>query len=62
MTREEQSDKFGRLIDKLDNNTHTLQIPMRPEIHVGALKQSLPGIVKELKSVYVEIFGDNPWD
>ena len=59
------NDKFeelGQLIDSIENLAHGLNIPMTADFHVSQLKKILPEKVKELKAVFVEITGDNPWD
>jgi hypothetical protein len=61
MENEQLKEKFGVLIDSIDNLAHALQIQMPATVHVQALRESLPEKVKELKEVYVEITGENPW-
>ena len=54
-------DTFGRLIDKLDNYTSALDIPIPPVLAVKTLKEVLPELVAKFKKVYVETFNENPW-
>lgn len=59
------SDKFeklGLLIDQLDNLSHALNFPLPAQMHVDQFKSLLPITVKELKGVFVEISGENPWE
>lgn len=59
---EAKYEKLGLLIDGIDNLAHALQIPMPAHLHIEGLKESLPKKVKELKEVYIEITGENPWE
>lgn len=59
------NDKFeqlGVLIDELDNLAHGLNLPIPANIHVEALKSSLPEKVAKLKEIFIEIAGENPWE
>lgn len=58
----EQNESLGRLIDRLDNCTHALEIPIPANMHVDSLKSILPEIVSEFKKQFVEITGENPWE
>lgn len=59
---EEQKEKFGLLIDEVDNLSHALNIPMPPSFHVERLKETLPEKVEELKQIFIEVTGENPWE
>lgn len=59
---EDKFESLGVLIDELDNLAHALTMNIPNEIHVQAMKESLPDKVKRLKEVFVEITGENPWE
>jgi len=60
---DEKIDKLGQLIDRLDNLAIGLTTtPMSAEIHLDLLKIVLPERVREMKEVFVEVFGYNPWE
>jgi hypothetical protein len=59
---EEKFEILGQLIDSLDNLSHALKLPLPPEMHVEQISIALPEKVKELKEVFAEITGENPWD
>lgn len=59
---EDKFEKLGQLIDSIENLVYGLELPMPPAFHVDRLKEILPEKVKELKEVFVEIVGENPWD
>lgn len=59
---EDNYEKFGQLIDDIDSLAHALNMPVPPQMHVEQLRISLPEKVKQLKGVFVEITGENPWD
>lgn len=55
-------ENLGRAIDTVDNLAHALLLPMSPEFHVKALKETLPEAVAALKAGFVEATGHNPWE
>jgi len=59
---EDNFEKLGQLIDSIENLAHGLNIPMPSDFHVSQLKKLLPKKVEELKAVFVEITGENPWN
>ena len=62
ITMEDKFETLGQLIDSLDNLAHALKMPLPPQMHVEQLGIALPEKVKQLKEVFVEITGENPWD
>ena len=58
----ENDEKFGELIDRLDNLNGALQLPMPPAMHVTQMKIALPEVIAGLKEVYVGNYGENPWE
>lgn len=59
---EEKYEKLGQLIDRIENIQYALNLQIPAEIHLDAVRGSLPEIVKELKASFIEITGNNPWD
>ena len=53
---------LGQLIDELDSLAHVLKMPLPPQMHVQQLGIVLPEKVKQLKEVFVEITGEDPWN
>jgi hypothetical protein len=53
---------LGQAIDRLDNLTHGLQLPMSDTFHIVQLKSILPEVVRELKQGFVAVTGENPWE
>jgi len=53
--------KLAELIDSIENLTYSLNIPMPADFHVVQMKKVLPEKIEELKSVFTEISGENPW-
>jgi hypothetical protein len=58
---EEQLEKLGKLVDRIDNLVHAGAIPMPDKLRVTALTEALPDLHSELKALYVEIAGEDPW-
>ena len=59
---EDKFEKLGQLIDSIDSLAHGLNIPMPADFHIEKLKTILPEKVKELKELFIEITGENPWE
>ena len=56
------SEDLGRAIDKVNNFTHALLIPLPAEMHVEQLKIGLPEVVNELQTAFAAVTGKNPWE
>ncbi len=59
---EEKFEKLGQLIDSIDNLAHGLNLPFPDEFHVRQMKSLLPERVRELKDMFIDITGENPWE
>lgn len=59
---DENFEKLGCLIDDLESLCAALELKMSADFHVEQLKEILPGKVRELKEVYENITGENPWE
>jgi hypothetical protein len=58
---DEQLEKLGQVVERIDNLVHAGAIPMSDKLRVTALGEALPSLHAELKTLYVEIAGDDPW-
>ncbi len=54
-------ERMGQLIDQLDNIGLSMQIPMPPEIHLKALRESVPEIGNEVRAIYDLLGGTDVW-
>lgn len=59
---DEKYEKLALLIDRLENLSSALSIPMSAQFHVDRLKTALPEVVSDLKESYKDITGENPWE
>lgn len=59
---EDKFEKLGQLIDSIDSLAHGLKLSVNPQFHINQLLTILPEKVEELKEVFVEITGENPWE
>lgn len=59
---EDALEMLGRAIDRVDNLTYALQLPVPDKMHVEQLRTILPEVVAELKSGFVALTGRNPWE
>ena len=57
----ESMEVLGQLADRVDALVNAMKLPLPPVIHLQALKESLPTVVKELRAIYVVETGDDPW-
>lgn len=58
---EAQLERLGQLVERVDNLVHAGKIPMPDKLRVTALTEALPGLHSDLKALYVEIAGEDPW-
>jgi hypothetical protein len=58
---DDKFEKLGQLIDRIENLSFALNMPIPDNTHVQSFRESLPEIVKELKESFIEISGENPW-
>lgn len=59
---EELKERFGELVDTIDNLNSALSMPLPDSIHVNAMREELPEVLAELKNIFVSITGENPWN
>lgn len=55
-------EKLGQAIDKLENLSYSIQLVMPDAFHVVQMKKELPKLVQELKEGFIEATGENPWE
>lgn len=58
----EHMEKLGLIVDKIENYAAALQLSVPAYIHMEQLREALPEIAKELKEVYINETGENPWE
>lgn len=59
---EDKYERLGVLIDEVENLACALNFSLPAQMHVEQLKISLPKKVEELKKVFIDITGENPWE
>lgn len=57
----DEMDELGQAIDRVDNLSHALMLPMPASFHVEQIKSILPEVIAELKDAFVKVTGENPW-
>jgi hypothetical protein len=60
-TPDERTERIGELADRLDNLLAATNLPMSPEFHLRQVKVGLEEISKELKAIYKDAAGVDPW-
>ena len=60
MSKQAKED-LGVAIDRLDALTFSLKMPLPAQFHVDQMQSILPALVKDMKSMYAQAFGVDPW-
>lgn len=55
-------DEIAEVVDTLDNLIAALSMPMPNDLHVKALRLSLPDVRDKLRAAYLAAGGENVWD
>jgi hypothetical protein len=57
-----QVDRIGRMADSADNYLALLELNMPQEMKLDALTTGIRELSRDLKALYEELSGENPWD
>ena len=60
--KEVNAEKWGLLIDRIDNVVAGFELPLPAEMHIKLSKGALAGISKEMKASFIDETGENPWE
>jgi hypothetical protein len=56
-------ERIGELADTADNFWHASRLPtLDPAIHAAALSEGLKTLRDELRAIFTEVTGHNPWE
>ena len=58
----ENAEKLAAIVERLDNLKHALMMPLPDNIHVMGVKPAIPEMHQELKDLYIDEVGENPWE
>ena len=58
----DEIDRIGRLVDTADNYLALDKLNMPIEMKLDAFKTGLRELSRDLKALYVELAGENPWE
>lgn len=61
LTAEQIADQIGRLADKCDNIHAAGNLPLPADVHLPIVRTSLLDMRDELRAMYVQLTGENPW-
>ena len=59
---EDEIDRIGRLADVADNYLALEKLNMPIEMKLDAFKTGLRELSRDIKALYVELAGENPWE
>lgn len=62
MSAHESMEAVGTAADDIDNLLAAMSLPLPAQLHLDALKASLPEIRDRLRLVYKTEVGDDPWE
>lgn len=54
-------EKIGKLADTVDNLLAAMSLPVSPKIHLDGLRDNLARLSLELKEIYQNVTGHDPW-
>lgn len=55
------TDRLAEAIDRLDNYWHASKIPLPAQLHAEQLANGIASVRDELKALYKELTGEDPW-
>lgn len=55
-------ERIGLLADRVSNLLGAMKLPMPPQMHLDQLRKSLPELRDELRQLYADATGENPWE
>lgn len=58
----EAIERVGELADKIDNLLHAMQLPLGADFHLAQIRTQFPVMRDELRAIYTELSGANPWE
>ncbi|WP_140221232.1 hypothetical protein [Pseudomonas oryzihabitans] len=61
MSNEQTIEQLGDQIERLLNLAAALEMPLPDHLHVDQLRKSLPEITADLRKVYADLAGEDPW-
>jgi hypothetical protein len=60
--QEQNFEKIGQAVDRIESLAAGLNIPLSPQMHVEQLKKILPEIAQQIKEGLIAETGQNPWE
>lgn len=54
-------EQVGESVDTLDNLIGAMKLPLPGELHLKALRESLPDLREKLRNAYVQATGEDHW-
>ena len=57
----DQLDSLGKISDTADNFSHASQLHLPAALHAELLSKGMVNIRDQIRKLYVEVSGENPW-
>lgn len=61
MSIDDITEKIADLSDRAENYSYAATLPIEPELHVRKLREGMQGLRDELREIYIQATGSNPW-
>lgn len=59
---EDNMDKIGELSDRIENLTYAAKLNLPPAMHLEQITKVIVEIKDELRAIYKDTTGENPWE
>jgi hypothetical protein len=59
---DDQLDRLGQISDTADNCLAASNLPVSTAIHLEGMREALKKIRDEIRGIYLEASGENPWE
>ena len=62
MNEDEALEELGQCVDTIDSLAAAMAMPIPADMHLKALRGSLPGLKQRIKQAYLALGGEDVWE
>ena len=55
-------EELGKIADRVESLLCASRLPLPPGVHLQALQESLESLIQDLRRIYIDETGENPWE